>query len=141
MPLIVVSIKIRAFLWGLFWAFFWMVVTSLVFDLGWWMAWFAGVNIATFIYMGWDKSAAKSNRRRTPEAALLGLAFVGGFPGLFAGRKTFRHKTTKTSFVSSMWLLFFLQLGMVAYFVGNITNLDSLLTALGAEKKTISTPK
>lgn len=99
------------------------------------LAWFSGVNILTFLLMGKDKFASKSKMRRTPEATLLGLAVIGGFPGLFAGRKTFHHKTSKSSFITSMWVLFILQLIAVTYFLGDITSWDDAMKALGAEKK------
>lgn len=139
MPLFFVGFKMRALLIQLALAAAVMAALNGILQVSWWVAWFGGINIVTFFLMGKDKLAATSGWRRTPEAVLLAMAFCGGFPGLFSGRYLFNHKTSKTSFVSSMWMLFALQLACVAYFVGNITTLEQLLGSIGIEKR-IETP-
>ena len=51
-----------------------------------------------FVLFGWDKLMAKLHRRRVPEAALLGCAFLGGSAGAALGMALFRHKTRKPLF-------------------------------------------
>lgn len=64
----------------------------------WYIAWIAGASVATFALYGFDKQQARSNGGRVPELVLHGMALVGGFPGGWAGRAVFRHKTLHTSF-------------------------------------------
>ncbi|MDD9919473.1 MAG: DUF1294 domain-containing protein [Alphaproteobacteria bacterium] len=84
------------------------------------VAWFGSINAVLFILMGKDKGFAKMKMKRTPETTLFGLALIGGFPGMFAARRIFNHKTTKTSFVITMWLLFILQLSASAWYFGHL---------------------
>jgi len=60
------------------------------------------LNLVTFLAFGWDKRRAKRNVRRTPEATLLTLSWLGGFPGGWVGMNLFRHKTKKLSFKLKM---------------------------------------
>ncbi len=136
MAIIFVGFKVRSILWGLLLAAIFMLILAQVFGYNYLVGWFGGINLATFLVMGKDKMAAKSGMTRTPEAALLAMALAGGFPGLFAGRKIFKHKTTKTSFVTAMWFLFAAQLVGAAYFLGNITSMDAMLSTIGIEKET-----
>jgi len=56
------------------------------------------VNLALFLVMGFDKRAARRQRRRVPETTLLFLAVIGGSIGGIAGMLLFRHKTRKQAF-------------------------------------------
>ena len=58
----------------------------------------AAVNIVAFIMFGIDKKRAIKDQWRIPEATLLGLAFIGGSVGAFAGMQVFRHKTKHIHF-------------------------------------------
>lgn len=53
---------------------------------------FIGLNAATFLAYGWDKTAARRGLKRVPESALLLLGALGGTPGAFAGQELLRHK-------------------------------------------------
>ena len=70
-----------------------------VFDLPPYPAWVIGLSIYTFALYGFDKRRAMSGSGRVPEAVLQGLALAGGFPGGWAGRSAFRHKTRHASFL------------------------------------------
>lgn len=63
------------------------------------------LNLATFVVYGIDKSRARADRWRIPEAWLLGLGFFGGFPAAWLAMSFFRHKTRKTSFRVRLILL------------------------------------
>ena len=67
--------------WKLYWI--WLVIAS-------------GI---TFLLYGFDKARSKNGGWRVPEIVLHGLALAGGFPGGWAGRSVFRHKTKKGIFV------------------------------------------
>lgn len=57
----------------------------------------------TFLFYGYDKMQARDLNWRVKEVTLLGLGFVGGWPGALAGQHFFQHKTTKTSFLVPFW--------------------------------------
>lgn len=58
-----------------------------------------GLSGWAFLLMGWDKRRAKQRgKRRVPEKQLFLLAAVGGAIGVWAGMKTWRHKTQHRSF-------------------------------------------
>lgn len=67
------------------------------------------LNLATFALFGVDKALARAQRRRIPEARLLGLALIGGTPGAYAGRAVFRHKTRKQPFSRHLFTITMLQ--------------------------------
>lgn len=67
----------------------------------------------TFILYGFDKARARMGGRRVPEAVLHLLALAGGFPGGWAGRSVFRHKTNKASFLFVLSVSTAIHLGLV----------------------------
>lgn len=60
------------------------------------------LNIAGFAAMGIDKSKARRNAWRIPEARLFLIACLGGSIGSIAGMYFFRHKTRHWYFVWGM---------------------------------------
>jgi uncharacterized membrane protein YsdA (DUF1294 family) len=60
--------------------------------------WLAITSFITFILYGYDKVQAKTGGWRIPEVILHSMALAGGFPGGWAGRTIFRHKTQKGVF-------------------------------------------
>jgi uncharacterized membrane protein YsdA (DUF1294 family)/cold shock CspA family protein len=58
------------------------------------------INVTTFLFYGYDKYISKRTLLRVPELVLQGLSFLGGSIGSFGGRKFFRHKTIKPSFLN-----------------------------------------
>jgi uncharacterized membrane protein YsdA (DUF1294 family) len=68
-------------------------------DLPLYLGWIVGLSVATFALYGFDKRRAVTDGGRVPEMVLHGLALAGGFPGGWAGRTAFRHKTRHTSFL------------------------------------------
>ena len=53
----------------------------------------AVINVVTFFMYGIDKWKAKKSKWRLREAALLGLAVLGGSIGAWLGMKVWHHKT------------------------------------------------
>jgi uncharacterized membrane protein YsdA (DUF1294 family) len=78
----------------------------------------AAINFAAFAAFGIDKMLAEAGAWRISEAKLLGLAFVGGSPGAYAGRRLFRHKTRKQPFSSELHGIALLHAAALALFVG-----------------------
>jgi uncharacterized membrane protein YsdA (DUF1294 family) len=72
---------------------------GLVAGLDWVVSWLIAWSLATFVMYGLDKQAARAGSLRTPELVLHGLALIGGFPGGWAGRAVFRHKTRHPMFL------------------------------------------
>ena len=69
------------------------------FGAGWLLAYFAGVNVATFVLYAYDKSAAaRGGWTRVPERVLHGLALAGGTPAALLAQILLRHKTLKRPF-------------------------------------------
>ena len=66
--------------------------------MSWLWLWILISSGATFLVTALDKYKARSGRWRVPESRLLGLAFLGGSPGLLAAMFLFRHKTSKPTF-------------------------------------------
>jgi uncharacterized membrane protein YsdA (DUF1294 family) len=62
------------------------------------LLWFGSWSLATFVAFGWDKWRAARSVTRVPEATLVLLGALGGWPGGLLGMNCFRHKTAKWSF-------------------------------------------
>ncbi|MBC8065024.1 MAG: DUF1294 domain-containing protein, partial [Chlorobia bacterium] len=56
---------------------------------------YLGFSLLTYTAYWMDKRAARRNRDRIPEATLLALGVVGGWPGGLIAQHTLRHKTKK----------------------------------------------
>jgi uncharacterized membrane protein YsdA (DUF1294 family) len=74
----------------------------------------AMLNLASFAAFAIDKARARGRGRRIAESTLLWLALVGGSPGAYAGRRTFRHKTRKQPFVARLHMIAALQVAGLA---------------------------
>lgn len=84
------------------------------------LAVFAGIFLLSLIAFAacvWDKRQAIAGRPRVPEATLLGLALVGGSPGLLLGMVLVRHKTRKPAFLAPFVGIMALQLAAAWWFV------------------------
>ena len=71
---------------------------------------FIGINIISFILMGWDKYLAKNNLWRISEYTLISTALLGGTIGTILGMIIFRHKTKKKSFRIMIPLIVIIQI-------------------------------
>ena len=72
-----------------------------------------GVNLLTLVVYGLDKHRARVHRERIPEAALLGLAAIGGAVGALAGMFLFRHKIRKRKFTVGVPVILALEILVV----------------------------
>lgn len=82
--------------------------------LGWFGAWLGAIGVVTWVAYAWDKRQATLDRRRVPEAVLLGLALVGGSPAAAMAMLVLRHKTRKRSFLMGFAGVLVAQVGMAA---------------------------
>ena len=76
-----------------------------------------GINLLAFFLYGIDKYRAVKDRWRIPEMTLLGVAFVGGSIGAWAGMQVFRHKTKHWQFKLLIPLFILLHLGVLIFFL------------------------
>lgn len=78
------------------------------------LGWASLMSVVTFAVAAWDKWRA-GRGRRVPEATLLGLALVGGSPGLVLAMLVARHKTRKASFLARLALVLVAQAAALAW--------------------------
>ncbi|WPR72256.1 DUF1294 domain-containing protein [Flavobacterium sp. NG2] len=71
------------------------------------------INTLAFLVIGYDKYLAKKHKRRIAEKTLLSFVFIGGTIGSGLGMLTFRHKTTKTSYLWKFWGIVIFQIGVL----------------------------
>lgn len=76
------------------------------------------VNASGFLLMLVDKSKAKKNLWRIPEATLFLVAAMGGSVGSLLGMYAFRHKTKHIKFIVGMPLIFAVQVMAVILIMG-----------------------
>lgn len=66
-----------------------------------------------FMLMGLDKVAACAGVRRIPVRVFVGIAFLGGGPGILAGALSFWHKIRKPRFLARAGALSVIHLAVV----------------------------
>ena len=75
------------------------------------------INVATFSMYCIDKWKAKKSKWRIREAALLGLAVLGGSIGGWLGMKVWHHKTLHKKFRYGVPAIIIVQLTIIVYFI------------------------
>lgn len=63
------------------------------------------MSLITFIIYARDKTMAHKNEWRTSESTLHLLELLGGWPGALITQRVIRHKTKKTSFQITFWII------------------------------------
>ena len=69
------------------------------------------LSLITFLASVFDKSAAESACRRTPESTLFLFGLIGGWPGAILAQQLFRHKSSKHEFQTTFWMTVVLNCG------------------------------
>ena len=77
----------------------------------------AVMNLAGFVSMAVDKSKARRNKWRLPEATLFLFAVFGGSAGCYLGMRLLRHKTQKPRFYIGIPVIMGVQLLILLYFI------------------------
>lgn len=72
---------------------------------------YAVLSLVCALFYWQDKGAAQKKQRRVPEATLLMLGLLGGWPGAIVAQQTLRHKTSKVSFRIAFWATVVLNVG------------------------------
>ena len=103
-----------ALFWLVFLAVAYMNLDSVV-VADWGASFLVAVNLATFIFFGYDKSIAGRPVYRVPETVLLWLALIGGSPAAGLAQSIFRHKTRKGTFRIAYIAILFAQIVIVLY--------------------------
>ena len=78
------------------------------------------LNMATFFTYGVDKWKAKKSKWRIREAALLGLAVLGGSVGAWVGMKVWHHKTLRRKFRYGVPLILLAQIALILLMNSNL---------------------
>lgn len=73
------------------------------------------MNLAGFTFMAIDKSKARRNKWRIPEATLFLFAIFGGSLGCLLGMRMFRHKTQKPRFYIGIPVILAVQVLIILY--------------------------
>ena len=73
------------------------------------------INVVTFFMYGIDKWKARKAKWRIREAALLGLAVLGGSVGAWLGMRVWHHKTLHKKFRYGVPAIIVIQLLLVVY--------------------------
>jgi uncharacterized membrane protein YsdA (DUF1294 family) len=83
---------------------------------------FLTVSLICFVLIGFDKNAARNQKRRIPEITLLLWCFLGGSVGGRIGMWVFKHKTSKRSFLWKLYgvILFQILIGLALYYFETI---------------------
>ena len=63
------------------------------------------MSAATYVAYALDKSAARRDQSRTPEATLHLLELLGGWPGALVAQRMIRHKNAKVGYQIMFWLI------------------------------------
>lgn len=71
------------------------------------------INVVTFFMYGIDKWKARKAKWRIREAALLGLAVLGGSVGAWLGMRVWHHKTLHKKFIYGVPAIIIIQLFLV----------------------------
>ena len=74
------------------------------------------VNVIAFLLYGADKRRAKRGAGRISEAALIGIAVIGGSAGAWLGMKGFRHKTKHKKFTYGVPMILVVQAVLLMWF-------------------------
>ena len=81
-------------------------------------AFFATINIGSFIYFGVDKRKSQKNKERIPERSLLIMTLFGGTIGSVLGMLIFNHKINKKIFIFKILAIIIIQI-LVIYLIYN----------------------
>jgi len=76
---------------------------------------YLGASVIAFIAYAIDKSAARNERRRTPEQRLHMFSVIGGWPGALLAQRLLRHKSSKMSFQVTFWVTVLLNCSALAW--------------------------
>ncbi len=63
------------------------------------------LNVITYLAYRHDKQKAQAGHRRTSEATLHRLEFLGGWPAAYLAQRCLRHKNRKRSYQFIFWLI------------------------------------
>lgn len=80
-------------------------------------AYFIAVNIAGFIMLAVDKSAAKRHKWRVPEKDLFAVSLLGGAVGTLISMLIFRHKTKHKRFMIGIPLIILAQISLFIFLI------------------------
>lgn len=81
------------------------------------LLYFIIINFVGYIIMFIDKSRARRQAWRIPEARLWLISFIGGSLGTFLGMRNFHHKTKHKQFKYGLPFLAVLEIALLIYII------------------------
>ena len=97
-----------------------VTIAAVLDDLPWVVpAAYGLMSLLSYVLYSFDKSAARNDQWRTPEARLHFFELLGGWPGALIAQQRHHHKTAKTSFQIVFWFCVAANLVLVAWLVRN----------------------
>jgi cold shock CspA family protein/uncharacterized membrane protein YsdA (DUF1294 family) len=91
-----------------------MALAMWVFSLSWPWAYLLAINLTTIMLYAYDKAIAGSGALRVPELILHSVEILGGTPAGLVGQYALAHKRAKGSYQLVFWLIFIVQVIVVA---------------------------
>ena len=91
------SIHVRYALLGLGASLVLLLLLEVTTSWWWYWNWLLATSVVTFVMYGFDKTQAKREGGRIPNAILHMMALIGGFVGALFGRIVFNHKSNVRS--------------------------------------------
>ena len=89
----------------------------------------AVINVVTFFMYGIDKWKAKKSKWRIREAALLGLAVLGGSIGAWLGMQVWHHKTQHKKFKYGVPAILIIQIITIGYLSIKLVSMETYFRA------------
>jgi len=77
--------------------------------------WYLVLSAVSVVQFWFDKRRAKNGVWRTPEASLLLVALLGGWPGSLLAMSRFRHKSSKRSFQTPLMVCIAVNLAALVF--------------------------
>lgn len=86
--------------------------------IGWWIpAVYGAVSGVTFVAYAADKARAVDTGWRVSESTLHLLEILGGWPGALFAQQCLRHKTAKSDYQITFWLIVATHLGLWGWWI------------------------
>lgn len=88
---------------------------------------YGALSLVTVLFYGIDKFAAKNNMWRISEAKLHLLSLTGGWPGALIAQQLFKHKRSKSAFMSVYWITVVVNLIVLGLIVFEVVDVQAIM--------------
>lgn len=91
---------------------------------------YGALSLVTVLFYGIDKFAAKNNMWRISEAKLHLLSLTGGWPGALIAQQLFKHKRSKSAFMSVYWITVVVNLIVLGLIVFEVVDVQAIMNEI-----------